>query len=96
VTLAVLLGVALVAAGHRFDLSASAPVWLNDRVPAGLFIAACLSGISAAIDVLVELANFGHGIDRAIVGLIEYGSIAVLAAVTAMWARMEWRNSSHH
>jgi hypothetical protein len=95
-TLPVLLGVALVAAGHRFDLAASAPGWLNDRVPAGLFIAGCVSGASAAIDVLVELANFGHGIDRAIVGVIEYASIAVLAVVTALWARMEWRNSSHH
>jgi len=94
--IAVALGVALVAAGRRFELAASAPGWLNDRVPAGLFVAACVVGISAAINVLVEFANFGHGIDRAIVGLIQYGAVIPLAAATALWARKEWRNSSHH
>jgi hypothetical protein len=93
--IAVLLGVALVAAGHRFELGASAPGWLNDRVPAGLFLAACVVGISAAINVLVELTNFGHGIDRAMVSLIQYASLVPLAAATALWARKEWRNSSH-
>jgi hypothetical protein len=94
--LAILLGVALVAAGRRFELAASAPGWLNDRVPAGLFVAACAVGTCAAINVLVEFANFGHGIDRAIVGLIQYAAVVPLAAATALWARKEWRNSSHH
>jgi multisubunit Na+/H+ antiporter MnhF subunit len=83
---AVLLGVALVAAGRRFDMRMAGPDALRDAVSLGLCLMALVVGVSAAIDVLVELTNFGHGIDVAFSGLLAHAAALPLAAVAAWWA----------
>ena len=83
---AVLLGVCLIAAGRRFDLSSRAPSVLNDGVSVGLMLAAGAVGVSATIDLLVELTNFGHGIDAALSGLVSYAAVLPVAGVSAWWA----------
>ena len=83
---AVLFGVALLAAGRRFDMRMAGPDALRDAVSLGLCLMALAIGVSAAIDVLVELTNFGHGIDAAFSGLIAHAAALPLAAVAAWWA----------
>lgn len=83
---AILLAVCLVAAGRRFDLGTAARSTLHDALSLGLFLAAGVVGASAAIDLLVELTNFGHGIDAALSGLISYAAVLPLASVSAWWA----------
>jgi len=83
---AVVLGVALLAAGRRFDMRMSAPDVLRDAVSLGLCLMALAIGVSAAIDFLVELTNFGHGIDTAFAGLFAHAAALPLAAVAAWWA----------
>jgi hypothetical protein len=84
--IAVLLGVCLVAGGRRFDLSSAAPGVVNDGVSLGLMLAAGAVGVSATIDLLVELTNFGHGIDAALSGLVGYAAVLPLAGVSVWWA----------
>jgi multisubunit Na+/H+ antiporter MnhF subunit len=83
---AVLLGVALLAAGRRFDMRMAGPDALRDAASLGLCLMALAVGVSAAIDVLVELTNFGHGVDVAFAGLIAHAAALPLAAVAAWWA----------
>jgi multisubunit Na+/H+ antiporter MnhF subunit len=83
---AALLGVALLAAGRRFDMRMAGPDALRDAVSLGLCLMSLAIGVSAAIDVLVELTNFGHGIDAALSGLLVHGAALPLAAVAAWWA----------
>jgi hypothetical protein len=83
---AVLLGVALLAAGRRFDMRMSGPDAVRDAVSLGLCLMALAVGVSAAIDILVELTNFGHGIDVAFAGLLAHAAALPLAAVAAWWA----------
>jgi multisubunit Na+/H+ antiporter MnhF subunit len=83
---AVLLGVALLAAGKRFDMRMTGPDSVRDAVSLGLCLMALAVGVSAAIDVLVELTNFGHGIDVAFAGLLAHAAALPLAAVAAWWA----------
>jgi hypothetical protein len=83
---AVLLGVALLSAGRRFDMRMAGPDGLRDGVSLGLCLMALAIGVSAAIDVLVELTNFGHGIDVALAGLLAHAAALPLAAVAAWWA----------
>lgn len=83
---AVLLGVALLAAGRRFDMRMAGPDTLRDAVSLGLCLMALAIGVSAAIDVLVELTNFGHGIDVAFSGLLAHAAALPLAAISAWWA----------
>ena len=91
---AVLLGVCLVAAGRRFDLGTAAPGLLNHALSLGLFVAAAAVGTSAAIDLLVELTNFGHGIDAALSGLVSYAAVLPLAAVSTWWAHRLHTNAA--
>jgi multisubunit Na+/H+ antiporter MnhF subunit len=83
---AALLGVALLAAGRRFDMRMAGPDALRDAVSLGLCLMSLAIGVSAAIDVLVELTNFGHGIDAALSGLLVHAAALPLAAVAAWWA----------
>jgi len=83
---AVLFGVALLAAGRRFDMRMAGPDSLRDAVSLGLCLMALAVGVSAVIDVLVELTNFGHGIDVALSGLLAHAATVPLAAVAAWWA----------
>ncbi len=83
---AILLAVCLLAAGRRFDLGTAASSVLNDALSLTLFLAAGAVGVSAAIDLLVELTNFGHGIDAALSGLVSYAAVLPLASVSAWWA----------
>ncbi|HEY2428366.1 MAG TPA: hypothetical protein VGI06_05520, partial [Acidimicrobiales bacterium] len=50
---------------------------------------AAASATSAALDVLVEMANFGHGIDRALAGLFGYLGVVAVASAAAWWAHLE-------
>jgi hypothetical protein len=83
---AVLLGVALLAAGRRFDMRMAGPDGVRDAISLGLCLMALAVGVSAAIDVLVELTNFGHGLDAAFSGLLGHAAALPLAAVSAWWA----------
>jgi hypothetical protein len=89
----ILLGVALMAAGRRFELTSAAGP-LQNVVAAALFVAAAIVGISALIDILVELANFGHGIAQALSGLVGYLAALPVAAATGWWAYRLWARKS--
>ena len=86
---AVVLAVALHAAGRHFELAPAEPGPLRLRLPGALLAAAIVSGTAAAFDVLVELSNFGHGIDRAVAGLLGYVGVIGLAGIAAWWAHRE-------
>lgn len=83
--IAVLLGAALLAAGRRFELGAAPPA-LREMATLGVLAASAAVAACAAIDVLVELGNFGHGIDSAFSGLIGYLAVLPVAAAAGWWA----------
>ena len=85
----ILLAVALHAAGRRFEIAPAEPGPLRRYLPDVLLAAAAASATAAALDVLVELANFGHGIDRALAGLLGYIGVVGLAGAAAWWAHLE-------
>lgn len=88
----VLVAVALVSAGRRFDpdvaVATAGPSGhrLTRLMPTALFFAACSVGGSAVIDFLTELTDFGHGVDAALSGLVGYAAAIPLAAAAAWWA----------
>ncbi|HEX4863796.1 MAG TPA: hypothetical protein VFV02_06975 [Acidimicrobiales bacterium] len=84
-----LLAVALHAAGLKFELAPSEPSPVRDRLPRSLLAATLVSVVAAGLDVLVELANLGHGIDRAVAGLAGYAGVMVLSGAAAWWAYRE-------
>jgi hypothetical protein len=83
---AMVLGLALVAAGRRFDLGSAALDKLNEAVSIGLLLGSTAVGVSAAVGILVELASFGHGINAALSGLIGYLGVLPVAAAATWWA----------
>lgn len=85
----ILLAVALHAAGRHFEIAPAEPGPLRRYLPDALLAAGVASATSAALDVLVELANFGHGIDRALAGLLGYLGVVGLAGAAAWWAHLE-------
>ncbi len=87
----ILLAVALHAAGRHFEIAPAEPWPLRRHLPDVLLAAAAASATAAALDVLVELANFGHGIDRALAGLVGYLGVIALAGAAAWWAHLESR-----
>ena len=89
----VLLGVALVAAGRRFDLTSAAGPH-QDAVAVGLLGAAAAVAVSAVIGILVELVNFGHGIDQALSGLVGYLAVLPIAAASGWWAYRLWSSKT--
>jgi hypothetical protein len=82
---AVLLAAALLAAGRRFELGAASPA-LRELATLGVLAASVAVAACAAVDVLVELGNFGHGIDAAFSGLIGYLAVLPLAVAAGWWA----------
>jgi hypothetical protein len=96
--LAVLLALALLEVGRRFDpapgrdttdLPAAAHVrktHLTRWLPVGLFLAGAAVCVSSAVGVLVELTAFGNGIDAAFSNLINYLGILAVAAAATWWA----------
>jgi hypothetical protein len=85
----VLLAVALHCAGRHFELAPAEPGPMRLRLPGLLLAAAVVSGTAAALDVLVELANLGHGIDRALAGMLGYIGVVCLSGAAAWWAHRE-------
>jgi hypothetical protein len=81
-----LVAVALTSAGQKFELAPAEPSFLRIELPRALLVACSISAVAAALDVLVELANLGHGIDRALSGLLGYVGVVVLSSATAWWA----------
>lgn len=83
---AIVVAVGLLAAGRRFDMAATAAGGINDAMPTALLLAACVVSVSSAIDVLVELTNFGHGVDAALAGLLGYLAALPVGLAAAWWA----------
>ena len=88
-TAGVLLAIALAAAGRHFEVAPARPGPVRLHLPQALLAAASASVTAAGLDVLVELANFGHGIDRAVAGILGYIGAMALAAAAAWWAHRE-------
>jgi hypothetical protein len=90
-SVAILVALVLWVVGRRLDPGPDPALKsrLRELLPMALFLAAMAVGISAAIDVLVELTAFGNGIDAAFSGLIDYLAILLVGAVTAWWAFQE-------
>ena len=81
---ALLLGSALVAVGRRLDMSASPQT--AELILTGLLIAAALTVIAAAVAVLVDLTNFGHGIDAAFSDIVARLAAIPVAGAAGWWA----------
>jgi hypothetical protein len=84
--LLVVLAVALLSLGHRNNPTAARRADLGELLPVGLFLAACTVGLSASVDLLIELTRFGSGIDAAFSALIGYAAVLPIATATAWWA----------
>jgi hypothetical protein len=94
----VLLALALFELGHRFDpLPAADPgetpssahvrrSRLAQSLPLGLLGAGAAVCLSAFVGVLIELSNFGNGIDSAFAGLINYLAVLVLGGAAIVWS----------
>ncbi len=88
-SLASLVAVTLFALGRKFEPSSSRESRLVDVLPLGLVLAGAAVMVSAAIGVLVELTNFGNGIDLAFSGLISYAGTFIIGTATTWWAYWE-------
>lgn len=86
-----LVAVALHEVGLRFDGAPAGSRPVRTELPRFLRAACLVSATAAGIDLLVELANFGHGIDRALAGIIGYFGVVVLSSAAARWAHSEDR-----
>ena len=93
--IAVLVGLALWVIGRRFDPVPPPKSRLSELIPVGLFLAAAVVAVSALIGVLVELSDFGNGIDAAFSGLIGYLSVFGIAAAAVWWAFKEIGTKPH-
>jgi hypothetical protein len=81
----ILVGVAVFAWGrHLHGEAASTPQ--HRLISLGLMAAAAAVTVSAVIDILVELTNFGNGIDDAVSGLVSYLAALPIAAAAGWWA----------
>lgn len=82
-----LLGVAVQATGRRLHGPARSP--LADACGLGILAAAAIVAVATGLGILVELADFGNGIDAAFAGIIgRLGTLAV-AGAAGWWA---WRD----
>jgi hypothetical protein len=88
-----ILALALHSAGRRFELAPSNPSAFREKLPALLLTACLASALCAVLDAVVELANLGHGIDRALAGLVAYLAVSVLAGLAAWWAHREFEHT---
>jgi hypothetical protein len=62
---------------------------LEHALPVALMASAIAVGGSAVIDLIVELTNFGNGINAAFGGLIAYLAVLPVAGVSAWWVHAE-------
>jgi hypothetical protein len=104
--IAVLLALALFEVGRRSDPipPADATGTVSDALrrhkrfaellPVGLFLAAVAVTVSALVGVLVQLTNFGNGIDQAFSSLIGYLALVVLGGAATWLAHKETGKSS--
>jgi hypothetical protein len=104
---AVLVALALFELGHRFDpLPVAKPddtpssaharrSRLAQSLPLGLLGAGAAVSLSAVVGVLIELTNFGNGIDSAFAGLINYLAVLVLGGAAILWS-LKVIARSHH
>lgn len=81
-----LLGTALVAVGRRLDMSVSPRA--AELVLTGLILASALTVAAAVFAILVDLTNFGHGIDAAFSDIMARLAAGPVAAAAGWWA---WR-----
>lgn len=87
--LGAVLAVALYAAGRRFEVPPARSGPIRSTLAMALVLAGVAAVASAAMSLLVELANFGNGLATALAGLIGYAGTLVLAAAVAYWANRE-------
>ena len=59
---------------------------LHRAVARGLLVASAAAAAAAALATLVELANFGHGIDAAFAGLVSRLAALAVAGAATWWA----------
>jgi hypothetical protein len=101
----VLVALTLQELGRRFDpVSAATPsatasaaaarkARLAEFLPVGLLAAAAGVCVSAVVGILVELSNFGNGIDASFSGLITYLAVLGLGGAATWWA---YKQASKH
>lgn len=96
--LGAVLAVALYSAGRRFQVPPVPGGPLRAALAMALVLAGAAAVASAAISVIVELTNLGHGIATGLAGLIAYTGTLVLAGALAYWANHEHEASAeaHH
>jgi hypothetical protein len=83
---ALLLGASLLAAGRRFEIGGSPePSALRHLTTLGVLAASAVVAVFAALSVIVELTNFGHGIDQAFSALIGYLAVIPIAGAANWW-----------
>jgi hypothetical protein len=87
--LAILLALTLLTIARRFELEPDRRSRLHDLLPAGLFLAAAAVMLSAVIGILVELTNFGNGIDAAFAALLGYVAVLLVGGAATWWAHLE-------
>jgi hypothetical protein len=87
--LALLLALTLVTIARKFDPAPARRSGIHELLPAGLFVAAVAVVVSSVIGILVELTNFGHGIDAAFAALIGYVAVLLAGAAATWWAYLE-------
>jgi hypothetical protein len=104
--LAVLLAIALFEVGRRVDPIPSADpaetVSSAQRrkrrfvglLPLGLFLAGAAVTVSALVGVLVELSNFGNGIDAAFSSLLSFLALVGIGAAETWLAFREYGKTS--
>ena len=92
--LGAVLAVALYSAGRRFQVPPVPGGPLRAALAMALVLAGAAAVASAAISLVVELTNLGHGIATGLAGLIGYAGTLVLAGALAYWANHEHEASS--
>ncbi len=83
---AVLFAVALFAVGQRLEPFSRGSLPVQEWLPGLLFFASSAVGLSAFVNLLVELTSFGTGIDAALSGFIGYLAVMVVAAASGWWS----------
>lgn len=87
--LAIVLALALLDLGRKFDPVPAQPSKLRDLLPGVLFLAAAVVVVSAVIGLFAELTNFGNGIDLAFSAIVEYLAVLAIGVPAVWWAIKE-------
>jgi hypothetical protein len=86
---AILLALSLLVVGRRLGPAPSRKSRVADLLPTGLLLAGASVALSALVGVLVDISDFGNGIDAAFSGLITYLAISGIGAAATWWAFKE-------